>query len=436
MSGENIDTQGSQGLINSPQGSVSQQYGDRTEANTGGGDVAQRDIDKRTIMINIITGSSSTKPQSQLTAEVSKILGGGIDLDAAITSAYQSALPTDASLHPVQADDKISELADRRVLHKFIEILANDRTVSESTRAELQKIISTPDSKTNSDRADTTSKKSLKSYLIVVLRPEPNLKFCVNAWLIPDDSVKSSSRFCSLDINEEKKGIVCSLSDISEVVAELLKRSLEYMLGKDYDLTIEFFLPIDALSTELDQLEITEFLESYPLGKEFKVLVRSYERLENNYLSRYLPQWRSNWNRATTNFKIVPILDSFKPFSTINNCNWKQLAVDLKEKIGIKITCVVPELEQKSLFTAILISAIPIAVWMRKDIRECDREPELDRILTSGDLEMLPEYIRKEREDAYIDDIEEHFGNHLVILWEDPNRLTPDVMARLLPTGQ
>jgi hypothetical protein len=73
MSGENIDTQGSQGLINSPQGSVSQQYGDRTEANTGGGDVAQRDIDKRTIMINIITGSSSTKPQSQLTAEVSKI---------------------------------------------------------------------------------------------------------------------------------------------------------------------------------------------------------------------------------------------------------------------------------------------------------------------------------------------------------------------------
>lgn len=74
---------------------------------------------------------------------------------------------------------------------------------------------------------------------------------------------------------------------------------------------------------------------------------------------------------------------------------------------------------------------------MRKDIRECDRESKLDCLLTSGNLETLPEYIRKEREEAYIcDDPEEHFGNHLVLLWEDPNRLTPDVMARLLPTGQ
>lgn len=441
MSDDGIEAQGSQGLVYKPQGTVEQQIGERTNINTGGGDAAQGDIDKRNITINIITGSSSPQSQSHLTAEVSKILGVGIDLEAAIASAYQSALPPDASLHPVQADDKISELADRRVLHKFIEILANDRTVSESTRAELQKIISASDSKTNGDRTDTTSKKSLKSYLIVVLRPEPNQMFCVNAWLIPDDTVKTSARFQPLDINDEQKGIICSLDGISVIVTELLDRSRQYMLKKyyeyKYELTIEFFLPIDYLSTELDRLEITGFLESYPIGKEFKVLVRSYERLDKKYLSEHLQQWRSNWDRAKRSFQTVPILDSFKPFSTINNCNWKKLAVDLKEKIGIKITCVVPELAQKSLFKAILISAIPIAVWMRKDIRECDRESKLDCLLTSGNLETLPEYIRKEREEAYIcDDPEEHFGNHLVLLWEDPNRLTPDVMARLLPTGQ
>ena len=152
-------------------------------------------------------------------------MGGGLDLDAAIASAYQSALPPDASLHPVQADDQISELADRRVLHKFIEILANDRTVSEPTRAELQKIISTLDAKTNSDRADTTSKKRLRSYLIVVLRPEPNQKFRVNAWLIPDDSVKKLSKFRELDINKEQKGTICSLSDVPSTVEKFLDLS-------------------------------------------------------------------------------------------------------------------------------------------------------------------------------------------------------------------
>lgn len=441
MSGDSIEAQKSQGLINNPQGSVSQQFGDLTEANTGGGDVAQRDIDKRNITINIITGSSNAQSQSHLTAEVSKILDGGIDLEAAIASAYQSALPTDASLHPVQAVDKISELADRRVLDKFIEILANDRTVSESTRAELQKIISASDSKTNGDRADTSSKKRLRSYLIVVLRPEPNLQFCVNAWLIPDDSVKGSSRFCSLDINEEKKGVVCSLNDIPAVVRSLLDQSLQQLFGKDYELTIEFFLPIDYLSTEVDRLEVIpdplDCDEFNPLGIQYKVLVRSYERLDNTYLLHHFQQWKNNWNRADINFKVVPSLDSFEPFTTVNSCNWKKLAMDLKAKLGIKITCVPPEVERKNIFKAILKSAIPIAVWMRKDIRECDRESKLDCLLTSGNLETLPEYIRKEREEAYIcDDPEEHFGNHLVLLWEDPNRLTPDVMARLLPTGQ
>ncbi|BBC26647.1 hypothetical protein [Pseudanabaena sp. ABRG5-3] len=443
MSGDRIEAQESQGLVNNPQGTVKQQFGDRTKANTGGGDFVQGDMDKRHITINIITGSSNAQSQSHLTAEVSKILGGGLDLDAAIASAYQIALPPDASLHPVQADDKISELADRRVLHKFIEILANDRTVSESTRAELQKIISTPDSETSSDRADTTSKKRLRSYLIVVLRPEPNLQFCVNAWLIPDDSVKGSFRFCSLDINEEQKGVVCSLNDIPSVVRSLLDKSLKHLFDRDYDyeLTIEFFLPIDYLSTEVDRLEVIpdplDCDEFNPLGIQYKVVVRSYERLENTYLLHNFQQWKNNWNRADINFKLIPSLDSFEPFTTVNSCNWKKLAMDLKAKLGIKITCVPPEPERKNIFKAILKSAIPIAVWMRKDIRECDRESKLDCLLTSGNLETLPEYIRKEREEAYIcDDPEEHFGNHLVLLWEDPNRLTPDVMARLLTTGQ
>ena len=155
MSGDKIDTQESQGFVNNPQNSVSQQFGDHTDVNFVGGD-----FEKRNITIKIITGSSSTQSQSQLTEELSKILGDGLDLDLAIASAYQGALPPDASIHTVQSVDKISELADRRVLHKFIEILANDLTVSESTRTKLQQIISTQDVKTNSDRSDTTSKKN------------------------------------------------------------------------------------------------------------------------------------------------------------------------------------------------------------------------------------------------------------------------------------
>ena len=443
MSGDRIDAQKSQGYVNNPQDAVNQHFGNENNINGGGGDVAQGNIDKRNInIINIIAGSSNQDSQSKLVEELRKILANVADLNSdgfmdAVKSAYQKALPTDAAAHPVKTNDTLSELEDRRVLPKFIEDLAVNPALSDSTRNQLNKLMSEERLQTNADRIEPISKKRLKSYLTVVLRPEPNQKFCVNAWLIPDDTVKNLSKYYCLDINQEQKGVECSLDNISEVVADLLDRSLEYMLGKNYDLTIEFFLPTEYLSTELDRLEISDIFEPYPLGKEFKVLVRSYERLENRYLSRYLPQWRTNWDRAISSFNTVPCLDSFKPFSTIDNCNWKKLAVDLKEKLGIKITCVLPELERKNLFQALLISAIPIAVWMRKDSRECDRETELSRLLMFGDLEKLPEYFRKAREEAYIaDEPENHFGNHLVLLWEDPNRLTPDVMARLLPTGQ
>jgi hypothetical protein len=447
MSGDHIGAQGAQGFVNNPQGAVTQQYGDENNINAGGGDVAQGNIDKRNInIINIIAGSSNQDSQSNLVEQLRAILANVDDLNSdgfmdAVKSAYQKALPTDAAAHPVKTNDTLSELEDRRVLPKFIEDLAANSALSDTTRTQLNQLISDQGLQTRADRADTTSKKRLRSFLIVVLRPEPNLQFCVNAWLIPDDSVKGSSRFCSLDINEEKKGVVCSLNDIPSVVRSLLDQSLQHLFGKDYELTIEFFLPIDYLSTEVDRLEVIpdplDCDEFNPLGIQYKVLVRSYERLDNTYLLHNFQQWKNNWNRADINFKVVPSLDSFEHLTTVNSCNWKKLAMDLKAKLGIKITCIPPELERKNIIKAILKSAIPIAVWMRKDIRECDRESKLDCLLTSGNLETLPEYIRKEREEAYIcDDPEEHFGNHLVLLWEDPNRLTPDVMARLLPTGQ
>ena len=62
MSDDSIEAQESQGLVNNPQGDVEQHFGDRTDINAGGGDVAQRDIDKRNITINIITGSSTPFP--------------------------------------------------------------------------------------------------------------------------------------------------------------------------------------------------------------------------------------------------------------------------------------------------------------------------------------------------------------------------------------
>ena len=63
---------------------------------------------------------------------------------AAISSAYQHSLPPDASLfrqQPNEIRDLLTQLQDFRKLPEFVEYLAKDLTVPESTRADLQKIL-------------------------------------------------------------------------------------------------------------------------------------------------------------------------------------------------------------------------------------------------------------------------------------------------------
>ena len=438
MSGDSIEAQESQGLVNNPQGDVEQHFGDRNDINTGGGDVAQRDIDKSTTIVNnvFLGGLSSPQSPNNLVEELRKILDRiGIG-DSDQKSAYQAALASrlDGNAHPVKTDDRLSELDDRRVLPEFVNFLTRNSTLSEPTRNELKKFISEHGISTNRvDFMESTIKKILKSYLVIViqeLKPQPNPSFQVNAFLMPDDSVKGG--FNPLIINEVlHEGIKNSLWEpdkISALVKNLLEQSLDLLSDKDYELTIEFFLPIDYLSTEVEKLKIIpdpsdrEVFDS--VSTKYRVLVRSTERLHNGTYKHFYGQWKTNWDLVDKNLKGVPCLESFEPFATVNSSNWeKRLALKLKTKLGIKITCIPPELERKRIVKAILKSASPIAIWLRKNVTECDHESELDRLLTSDILEKLPECIREKREEADLDDTEEHFGNHLVLLWEDPHRV-------------
>ena len=59
MSEDSIDARESQGFVNHPKGNVEQDFGDKFNYDTGGGDAAGRNIDKRTFINIILPGVSS-----------------------------------------------------------------------------------------------------------------------------------------------------------------------------------------------------------------------------------------------------------------------------------------------------------------------------------------------------------------------------------------
>ena len=427
--------------------------------NTQGGDAAGRDIDKRNTyenctFIQFLTQDSNFDNFYQ---ELFQHLDFSIIPPESIQKAYQDSLPPDADvwdLPPPNTDVLdlagnnieaiLKKLEGFRQLPQFYERLSQDENVPKKIRDQIANKLPSkkyPEKGKNKSSTDFFYNQPgpLKSYLIATLVPgdSDDEKFLLNAWLIIDDSVKDLSKFQSLlDHNEQQRGKLCKLTQIPTELNKFLKKALRYLRGKRYDLTIEIFLPSDLMCMEIDRWKITDpIADDITLGIKYPIRLRSLERLSLDYLDSYLSQWYEYWDKVRDILQNEPIQELFEHLQEMESFNWKLLKSNLNGKIGLKVTCTHSKAIRKDLFRAILIATTPIAIWIRTDIANLDQVTAIDKILTFKPLCHLCESVRLTREQADAQ-TEEHLGHHLALLWENPYRLTPDIMVELNSPGQ
>jgi hypothetical protein len=447
MNEKEIDVSQSQGAIISPQADVSveQQYGDRSHTNTGGGDAAGRDVDKRSFFQNFnisIGGDASESLSQQSIQQLVQILGQMGNVDR-VKAAYRDSMPVGSEVWNREAvgnAEMTTQLQDFRQLLMFVEKLAGDPNIPPSIRQQLQDLMPHSQEARQQRRTSIANPQAkLQSYLQVVVSPSYG-QFIINGWLVLDDAVQESGKcFHPLDLEDGQKGTVCTLEQIPEKLDQFLNESLQLLRGKRYDLTIEVFLPLDYLCTEIDRWKLNDpdLGFEYLVGTEYRIVVRSSERLSLKYLDRRWNAWCTNWERLQQGWHKPPDVSDFEHLSQLETCNWKQFALRLTDKVGLKLTCGLIESQRKELFTHILMAAAPIAIWVRCDLPHLDPLAEIDELLGMGPLMELAEKVWKKRKDAdAAENSEAHLGSHIALLWEDPHRLTPDAMAQLIPTGE
>jgi hypothetical protein len=421
---------------------------------TESGDAAARDIDKRNIyqnctFIKVLAKDNNFEnvPQDSLNnLDFSNIP------NESIQKAYQDVLPPDAGVWNLEENNItqiLQSLNEFRRLSEFLTQLSQDKNISEEIRNQLSdfanQIVSKkyPENKKNIKKTDYFSNREgqLESYLIATIErfDDDNEKFLLNAWLIIDDSlpVNDLSRFTSLlDQDEQQVGTLCKFSDIPKQLNKFLKTGLRYLRGKQYQLIVEVFLPSDLIGVEVDRWKVSDpIIEEISLGIKYPIRLRSLERLDLEYLDYYLSDWYKYWNKVKDVLHNKPVQELFEHLEEMETFNWKLLRNSLKEKIGLKLTCAPPKAKTKDLFKAILMATTPIAIWTRYDIPNFDHASAIDRILTFKPLCHLCESVRETREEADAQ-TEEHLGFHLALLWENPYRLTPDIMLELTTVGQ
>lgn len=462
MGDEKLDGRESQGLIHGQAEQIRQNFDSSQSTDTGGGDSAGRDVDKRqnTFIFNLLgadpAASISQQSIQELVAALAQVTDG-----QSVSRAYQESLPPDAEVSRPKAttlEGMVAQLEEFRKLQAFLQQIAADPTIPEAVRKQLDELRQQEgdngQEKPEKD-ANRTTPSALQAYLQIVVRQERGSdNLVVNAWLIPDIAVTDpGKRYQPLDLDESRKGVSCQIEDAQAVLNRFLDAALEALDDRYYDqhyeLTIEMFLPWEYLCRDVDAWKMTVDLgfeeEIFPLGTRYHVLVRSQERLSPKYLRNKRNQWLANWERVESRLSPSSMLkdDDFEHLNQMQTCDWADLQSRLELKLGLKVTCGLVEASKKELFKRIILAASPIAVWPRVDFCEEDtpeaQEREINQLLTSRPLRSLMNRIRQKRKDAYCASCSDsHIGSHLAILWEDPNRLTPDVQpqAQLKSPGQ
>lgn len=440
-----INAQNSQGFVNNPK-EVTQHNGNKEDVDTGGGDYVGRDqnVYNLNLFLSGATHDSSTDSVQDSLAQLLSEYGNR----ACIERAYQDALPAGSYVSRAAAKDyteMVAQLEDFRVLPQFSARLTGDADIPEAIREKLLGLLPPEPvgcGEIDGDESEVSLGRTLtavasgnlkfKVYLQIKVTALKSGGLTVNAWLRSQNpDLDPDKRDRQLDLEDKDSENIYQIEDVPSLLNQYLEKALYHLSRQRFDLTIEVFLPLNYLCTSVDTWEIRD---TVLLGTEYRVIVRSQERLEINYLTHRWNDWQDNWERVQRILQSVPNHDDFEHVSEMHDCNWKRLSKYLKKKLGLKLTCGLVNENKKHLFDSILSSASPIAIWPRVDLPHLDQVAEINQLISSGPLSELILAVRQKREEADFDDNPDlHIGSHLAVLWEDPDRLTPDVEVQFKP---
>lgn len=288
----------------------------------------------------------------------------------------------------------------------------------------------------NQERQNLDSISQSKDLYLLVVLERSNQKsvsqdsdsYFIKSWII-SDSQSYNYKICSACERLELEGWE-SKSEQETFTLDEVQQVLKFLVDKVQDqysgnLAIELFIPLNILDHAVDSWIINEeFGFRTPIGKVYKLVIRSSERLTS---PTYKPngwrrkKWEEKWT-ALLKLTQTSLCSAFV-LGDYDNVDDVFSKLYSPQVIGLKLAKPPAKVGEGSIFAAILATAIPVALWIRQNLPDLDCQSEIDRILDCCIYD-LPESVKKERSDAPLG-LNNHIGHHLSLLWENPARVPP-----------
>ncbi len=247
------------------------------------------------------------------------------------------------------------------------------------------------------------------------------------------DQYKLESAYYIKDINNYRRDNKDSYQKIEVESQENIKRSqlqdrqfcfpdLQKIIDKtppDKSLRIEFFLPFNSLDLTPDNWFINDDYDTYPLGKQYPVVIRVLERLGYKKPYKYASIWQENWNPQYIN-------QLSKQGLICCEIRSDEISRRLRREEKLGVHCISPiETHNKKPNVLIMQRGLPIALWFRRELNSrCKTEIKIYRRLLKTSLTKLPQELCDTRQ-AELEN-EQHLARHISLLWDNPTRLPFD----------
>jgi hypothetical protein len=202
---------------------------------------------------------------------------------------------------------------------------------------------------------------------------------------------------------------------------------------------VELLLPRELLCADVDQWRIgLDFLESIPLGVEYRLVVRSLERASRPGPALALQARGRTLRRRLDGVCRLVDDPSAQEGDALwierEDCGGEALYATLKDAqglVGAVLGCrppTVPRAPRCDVLNTLFAAGFPVVLWMRRvpEGGPTSLRTEFARLLGQEPMARLPDRVWELRKAAVRSADELHLGRHLSLLWDDPARPSPD----------
>jgi hypothetical protein len=217
-----------------------------------------------------------------------------------------------------------------------------------------------------------------------------------------------------------------ALEEIRDVVDRALQDCVGLLVTDAVVPTVEFILPHRLLVMDVDSWLVTHGSPfGRRLGAYYPVVVRSLDRLRTTSLP-LRQQWRAKWRWLQEHSGLHPE-SAVRWLGDEDGRDPQRLYRELTGDQPVAVAWHGPPPPEHQAVDSVLGAAVwagtPVALWCREHHGE-GGHLQLADMLTNRPLPGLPDHALRARMEADAPGTEDdHCGNHLSLLWDDPSRL-------------